>query len=135
MSRSLSSDEGEKEKKEVVAWIKAGKNVRGVIGFAVGRTVFLLPLVNFKNKLVERQEAVEKIAENYKYFMRFLQTNFNNTNMKNIYVTRMIPESAIEMLRDKGYEVDVSEKDGVLGKNGLITGKLKKRNMARYCVF
>ncbi|MEK7128767.1 MAG: DUF2090 domain-containing protein [Patescibacteria group bacterium] len=58
---------GEK-KEEVVAWIKAGKNVRGVIGFAVGRTVFLLPLVNFKNKLVERQEAVEKIAENYKYF-------------------------------------------------------------------
>ena len=54
--------------------------------------------------------------------------------MKNIYVTRMIPESAIEMLRDKGYEVDVSEKDGVLGKNELIT-ELKKRNMARYCVF
>lgn len=67
-------------------------------------------------------------------FMRFLQTNFNNTNMKNIYVTRMIPESAIEMLRDKGYEVDVSEKDGVLGKNELITELKKKEYGAVLCL-
>lgn len=55
-------------KDEIVDWIKAGRSVRGIIGFAVGRTVFLPPLIDFKNKVIDRREAVEKIAENYKYF-------------------------------------------------------------------
>lgn len=46
--------------------------------------------------------------------------------MKKIYVTRMIPKSAILMLRRKGYEVDISEKDGVLTKDELIS-ELKKK--------
>ncbi|MDO8572357.1 MAG: D-glycerate dehydrogenase [bacterium] len=37
-----------------------------------------------------------------------------------VYVTRKIPQRGIEMLREKGYEVDVSEKDGVLTKDELI---------------
>lgn len=40
--------------------------------------------------------------------------------MRKIYVTRMIPDGAIEMLKGKGYEVDVSKKDGVLTKEELI---------------
>lgn len=42
-----------------------------------------------------------------------------------IYVTRMIPESAIEMMKAKGHTVNVSAKDGVLSKDELI-GELKK---------
>lgn len=37
-----------------------------------------------------------------------------------VYVTRKIPQRGIEMLREKGYEVDVSEKDGVLTKDELV---------------
>ncbi|MDP3958467.1 MAG: D-glycerate dehydrogenase [bacterium] len=42
-----------------------------------------------------------------------------------IYVTRMIPEPAIAMLKAQGYEVAVSGKDGVLSKEELIA-ELKK---------
>ncbi len=40
--------------------------------------------------------------------------------MQTIYVTRRIPESGIAMLRERGYEVEVSEKDGVLTREELI---------------
>ncbi len=40
--------------------------------------------------------------------------------MAKVYVTRMIPERGIKMLKEKGYEVDVSAKDGVLTKDELI---------------
>lgn len=38
-----------------------------------------------------------------------------------IYVTRHIPESGIALLRENGHTVEVSEKDGVLTKEELIT--------------
>lgn len=37
-----------------------------------------------------------------------------------IYITRKIPNKGIELLKEKGYEVDVSDKDGVLTKEELI---------------
>lgn len=40
--------------------------------------------------------------------------------MEKVYVTRAIPEAGIDMLRSKGYEVVVSEKDGVLTKEELL---------------
>jgi glyoxylate reductase len=39
---------------------------------------------------------------------------------KHIYVTRSIPESGLRLLKDRGYEVDVSEKDGVLTREELL---------------
>jgi len=41
--------------------------------------------------------------------------------MAKIYVTRKIPESGIGLLKQAGHEVVVSEKDGVLTKDELIT--------------
>ncbi len=41
--------------------------------------------------------------------------------MKKIYITRKLPPVAEELLRDKRYEVDVSEKNGVLTKDELIS--------------
>lgn len=46
--------------------------------------------------------------------------------MKKIYITRKLPPIAEELLRGKGYEVDVSEKDGVLTKAELIEALSKK---------
>ncbi len=40
--------------------------------------------------------------------------------MKKVFVTRMIPERGIALLRGKGYEVEISEKDGVLTRAELL---------------
>jgi glyoxylate reductase len=44
-----------------------------------------------------------------------------------VFVTRRIPESGIKMLEARGYQVTVSEKDGVLIKDELVTA-LKGKN-------
>jgi len=41
--------------------------------------------------------------------------------VKKIYITRIIPESAVGMLRSRGYEVDVNREDRVLSKDELIS--------------
>lgn len=55
-------------KEKVEEWINAGKEVKGVIGFAVGRTVFWEPLVNFKNGKISKEETISQIANNFKHF-------------------------------------------------------------------
>ena len=40
----------------------------GVVGFAVGRTVFKQPLVDLHEKKISREEAIQKIASNFKSF-------------------------------------------------------------------
>ncbi len=60
---------GRGESKELVEkWIKTGSKTPGVIGFAIGRTVFWEPLMQFKDGKITREEAVNKISENYIYF-------------------------------------------------------------------
>jgi len=54
--------------------------------------------------------------------------------MAKIFITRKIPEVGIKMLRDKGYEVDVSEKDGALTKEELIKALHKKKYDAILCL-
>ncbi len=55
---------GENEEK-VKQWLRVGAKVPGVIGFAVGRTVFWEPLKKFRAELCSREQAVEQIASNY----------------------------------------------------------------------
>ena len=55
-------------------------------------------------------------------------------NQRKIYITRMIPETAIEMLAGKGYEVDVSKKDGALTKEELISALKEKSYDAVLCL-
>lgn len=62
-------------KENVDRWIKAGAKVDGVIGFAVGRTVFWDALVAFKEGESSREEAAQRIADNYVYYYNL----FNNT--------------------------------------------------------
>lgn len=47
--------------------------------------------------------------------------------MKSIFVTRTIPDIGVSMLRDKGYEVDVSTQDRPLTKTELIAALSKKK--------
>ena len=55
---------GENEAK-VREWLQVGANVPGVIGFAVGRTVFWEPLKNFKEGKMTRVEAIDQMAKTY----------------------------------------------------------------------
>ncbi len=60
---------GRGESKELVEkWIKAGSKIKGIIGFAIGRTIFLEALTQFNNGKISREEAVEQISANYIHF-------------------------------------------------------------------
>ncbi len=46
-------------------WLAIGAQTPGFIGFAVGRTVFWQPLVEYKDESISRAEAVSRIARTY----------------------------------------------------------------------
>jgi myo-inositol catabolism protein IolC len=56
---------GEDETK-VRQWLTTAAGVRGFIGFAVGRTVFWDPLVNYRATKITRDTAVAQIAASYR---------------------------------------------------------------------
>jgi 5-dehydro-2-deoxygluconokinase len=64
---------GEAEKK-VEEWLKVGARVDGVIGFAVGRTIFQKPLLLYHQKQIDREKASSLIAEKYKYFVDLFES-------------------------------------------------------------
>ncbi len=53
---------------KVKVWLETAAKVPGLIGFAVGRTVFWEPLKGFKAGLHSREEAVRQIADRYRSF-------------------------------------------------------------------
>jgi myo-inositol catabolism protein IolC len=55
-------------KEKVQEWLKVGAKIPGVIGFAVGRTIFWEPLADHKAGKTTRKEAIEKVAHNYQEF-------------------------------------------------------------------
>jgi 5-dehydro-2-deoxygluconokinase len=55
-------------KEKVQEWLKVGAKIKGIIGFAVGRTIFWQPLVELKTGKIDRNGAIEKIAQNYGEF-------------------------------------------------------------------
>jgi myo-inositol catabolism protein IolC len=52
-------------KEKVQEWLKVGAKIPGIIGFAVGRTIFWEPLADHKAGKTTRKEAVEQVAKNY----------------------------------------------------------------------
>jgi myo-inositol catabolism protein IolC len=60
---------GRNETDEVVeVWLKMGAMTPGVIGFAVGRTIFLNALMKFRSKEFTQDQAVQEIAERFVHF-------------------------------------------------------------------
>ena len=57
------------DKEKVEKWLQVGSKIPGVIGFAVGRTTWKEPLIDYHRHTASRQEAVHRIASNYKYFI------------------------------------------------------------------
>lgn len=56
------------EVEHVERWLVAGKNVDGVCGFAIGRTIFWEALEALHSGKITRDEAVEQISKRYAYF-------------------------------------------------------------------
>ncbi len=59
---------GEDDQK-VRGWLETASGVPGFIGFAVGRTSFWDPLVDWRAKKITREEAVNRIARRYREFV------------------------------------------------------------------
>lgn len=60
---------GRAEKQDKVEkWIKEGSKIKGVIGFAVGRTIFWEPLTNYKNGKITKEQTIETISNQFIYF-------------------------------------------------------------------
>lgn len=53
---------------KVEKWIKSGNKIKGIIGFAIGRTVFWEPLTDYKNGKIEKEEAIKIISNNFLHF-------------------------------------------------------------------
>ncbi len=51
-----------------------------------------------------------------------------------IFVTRIVPEAGIKMLKDKGYEIAVNQEDRVLTKEELITALKDQNYNALFCL-
>lgn len=62
-------------KEKVEKWLKIGKDVKGVIGFAVGRTVFWQPLMDLKNGKISTEQAIENISNNFLHFYNIFTTH------------------------------------------------------------
>lgn len=65
---------GRGESKEMVQkWLAVGAKIPGIIGFAVGRTIFWQPLADYKAGAINQAEAIERIAINYADFAELWQ--------------------------------------------------------------
>ena len=51
---------------KVKEWLKVGAKVKGIIGFAVGRTVFWEPMKQLNEGKITREQAAKQVAQNYK---------------------------------------------------------------------
>jgi myo-inositol catabolism protein IolC len=64
---------GEDDQK-VREWLATAASVPGFIGFAVGRTDFWQPLVDWRDKKVSREAAVKQIASRYREFVDLFES-------------------------------------------------------------
>jgi 5-dehydro-2-deoxygluconokinase len=60
---------------KVREWLSIAAAVPGFIGFAVGRTSFWDPLVNWQAKKVTRDQAVGEISARYREFVTIFETH------------------------------------------------------------
>jgi 5-dehydro-2-deoxygluconokinase len=55
--------------KQVLEWLTTAAKVPGYIGFAVGRTDFWQPLVDWRAKKISQEAAVDEMARRYREFV------------------------------------------------------------------
>lgn len=57
-----------KNEQQIEKMIRPGSKIKGIIGFAIGGTVFWGPLVDYKNGKIEKEKAIELIGNNFLNF-------------------------------------------------------------------
>jgi len=57
-------------KEKVQEWLRIGARIHGIIGFAVGRTIFWEPLAEYKAGRINKLATIEGIAQNYTEFAK-----------------------------------------------------------------
>jgi myo-inositol catabolism protein IolC len=57
-------------REKVQEWLKVGAQVPGIIGFAVGRTIFWEPLAEYRAGKSDKRAAIEGVARNYADFAK-----------------------------------------------------------------
>jgi myo-inositol catabolism protein IolC len=67
---------GEDDKK-VQEWLTTASTVPGFTGFAVGRTSFWNPLIDWRSKKITRDAAVAEISRRYRQFVEIFETSNN----------------------------------------------------------
>jgi 5-dehydro-2-deoxygluconokinase len=60
----------DENKERVENWLRVGATVRGVVGFAVGRTIFKDPLLGYDNQETTRAETVAEIGKRYLEYVK-----------------------------------------------------------------
>ncbi len=53
---------------QVEKWLVAGAKVKGIVGFAIGRTIFWDSLAEYKKGNIDKEIATKRIGEKYKRF-------------------------------------------------------------------
>jgi 5-dehydro-2-deoxygluconokinase len=64
---------------KVRQWLTTAAGVPGFIGFAVGRTTFWNPLVNYRANKIPRETAVAQIAASYREWVDLFETATTST--------------------------------------------------------
>ena len=65
-------------KEKVQEWLKVGARIPGIIGFAVGRTIFWQPLAEYKAGKGSKPDAIEGVARNYVEFAKLWMSERKN---------------------------------------------------------
>lgn len=65
---------GESEEK-VHLWLSVAAKIPGVVGFAVGRTIFTQALLDYHQGAIKREDAARVIAQNYKSFVDLFEVS------------------------------------------------------------
>ncbi len=63
----------DENKERVENWLRVGATVRGVVGFAVGRTIFKDPLLGHDNQETTRVETVAEIGGRYLEYVKIFE--------------------------------------------------------------
>ncbi|MDD4358246.1 MAG: DUF2090 domain-containing protein [Candidatus Pacebacteria bacterium] len=56
-------------KEKVKKWLKAAKQEKNIIGFAIGRTIFMDSIKKYNEGLISKEKAKKEISKNFKYFI------------------------------------------------------------------
>lgn len=65
------------EENQVEKWLKIGAKVPGVVGFAVGRTIFWDALLEYKSGKITVDDAAKAIAERFEHFYKVFKEGNN----------------------------------------------------------